>query len=610
MGEPSCGPGYDPQSFACSACVTGYYPSDGQCHRCPTDNGLGVVTTQLFALIAITAVQFGGILLFLKLLFKRYSVPATTARLFKIPFAYVAWFLSLCQILAQVGRMSSPGLPAWLRNSFSVLQLVQFDVEGVMPPECDQGHNPFERRQALLFAAIAVYFIWFTTLLIYGTNGASKVCKKRVSDWSKRARTAWPVIQFSFLTLLCWTYPLLLNTAVPLLRCHFVEKDDGPTLVWSFNTRRLCFADFHLLPAILAILCLVVLGIVFPLVLCWGARGVVATVRTAAPTPEPHPPAPNCCLRRCRRSCPSWCSLAPKEHAATRKYRGWTPVFGFGQPWFRVAYCILFLVLALADLVPATAQWSRAVVNTLLTIALLGFGTCMLHLLPDHEWNSWRRVPRFFCLMTTASIICLQTSLAFDEADVAGSVDDPENASINLSVLSQCFVWTTVVLALSLPLVQVVFFMMWVSAIVRLYSKRSQQARRSSGRVTAGSVIIPQELMDLMSNNGPATGGGTMMVSAIQNPLHYSKRPSSTANIHASVDFARSLWKADGIQPKKVVFNPIYRRSQNVTQLEALDSKHPPTADRESASGIHHFDPQGYTPSLPNSAPTPEEVEE
>ena len=482
-GQTQCGQGYQQGSPKCGACAAGYYPEDGICQLCPAVSGTRYEVRLIPLFIAAGASL--GIFLFLFLLlhrlFKVHSVVVTCSRLVKLPFEYVLWLLIAFQLLAQVGRSSAPGAPLALRRAFDVIQLVQLDFGGVAPPQCEAG-SPFTRFTLMFTIALSVFGTWL--LLVAFRASVSRVCGAK-----RKFITALSFLRYFLLSTTLLGYPLVLNMAVTILECSSISDSKGNSaFTWDFNPYYRCLEGGHVLPLILAVTSVIVIGILLPIILVMSGRrlsrkmqvlvgpSMSAKVRgRSGSTKEREPPSGR---RGC--SCPTWCRLNPRVHAALRKHRAWVPIFGFGQPWFRTAYLYLFLWLAFLQWLPDTTLVQQLVNGGAQMLSLLGFAVAVALLRPDHEWGTWRRWPRFATSVASACVVAMRMSFLWDAAQRDAAAQDSAAASSNVepisaavaspqpSLLSTVLVWAVLCLIVALPLIQLTSFLIWLNGLVPL----------------------------------------------------------------------------------------------------------------------------------------------
>ena len=492
-GVASCGPGYDAGSPRCGACESGFYEEDGACRECPASAG----NEQLirFVPVAVAAgvfvVLYVGMALFLWRLFRSHGVPASGLRLLKIPFEYVLWLLIALQLLAQVARASAPGMPLEMRRVFDMLQLVQFDIGGVLPPGCEDG-SPFVRYLTVFLLALSLLLVWLSLVV-------TRACMFRRCPSGEGRRVVKLLLtlgRYGCLSVLLLLYPLTVNLSSAMVECSYVEQSGRLQLRWDNGPYYVCFESEHMLPAVLAIVCLVFVGVGVPaLLLCMSKRLTQAVSRKTLSAGEPSKDTGK---RGKASHCPPWCRLSRERHAALRKHRAWVPVFGFGQPWFRSAYLYLFLWLAFLQWLPDTTLVQQLVNGGAQMLSLLGFAVAVALLRPDHEWGTWRRWPRFATSVTSVLVVGMQMSFLWDAASTAEAAREEASRSSRVeplstaramsepSQLSLVLVWCVLVAIAALPLVQLVSFLHWLNSLVPLRSACCGCCRLKAGAAKEG----------------------------------------------------------------------------------------------------------------------------
>ena len=511
-----CGEGYDQQAPACGACAPNYYSKDGACERCPSSgNNLQFQAVPLGIAAGILAFLFLCILLLLWRLFKRYKIKVSKQRLLRLPLQYVLWLVVALQLLAQVGRASSPGLPEYMRDIFSVLQLVQLDFDGVVPPECTSG-SPFPRYTAVFAFQLALFVLWVIM-------AATRPVMEEKCAIGKKMTTALRWLQYLFLGPMLVVYPLTLNMVAEMLECSSVPTADAEdVLVWDKNPYYSCFVGPHSLPASLAFAVAVCNGLLLPTLLLLQGRGLslkmyrspsssgkghdVAKVAGASATPPNEAPR-----GRCRRCCPQWCCLDREVHRVLRKQRQWVPIFGYGQPWFRPTYMYLFFVLAFLQWLPDATLAERMLSGLGRMGVIIAYAVIIVAVQPDHEWGAWRRFPRFLTSVASALVAVMQLNFVIDDAvaDGNGAKDpnmaaatgtgyvEPLKTAVALpepSLRSLVFVWITLVVILLLPIVQFASFVAWLRSLLPSTRRggccRSGKGLPEKDRNAAGECLL------------------------------------------------------------------------------------------------------------------------
>ena len=463
--EVECGPGYQAGSPLCQSCERGYFTRDGACIPCPTDTS-GAFELQVLPIICAIS---GGILLYvvvyiiLRRTFKRHKIKVSTTRALKMPLDYVMWTLVALQLLAQVGRSPMPGLPPVLRQIFNVVQLVQLDVGGISPPECTEG-SPFDRLQIIFIVVLSSLGLWLAFIGMRALVARLSKCSKGVGKMLSFAR-------YGCLVVLLLGYPLAVNSSALLLSCNEIPAGGDETLlVWSENTYYTCWEGEHASTVFLGMITLFCIGVLLPAMLLLAARRIVTRVTTVQGlTSGKTPPPPRDGLKQCN-TCPPWCCVERDIHTVLRRRRAWTPLFGFGQPWFRPSHLLFFLWLAVLQWIPAHSFEMKVVTFSGKALSLFAFGLAVFMLRPDHEWGVWRRWPRMFVAATSCLVALLELSLIIDEHrrvegnDSVGGAGT-EASPLTLSIVSLILVWTLLAAICMLPVLQFVFFAHWLATL-------------------------------------------------------------------------------------------------------------------------------------------------
>ena len=532
-----CGDGYDDRSYRCSLCKANYYDRDGECLRCPSNAGgaLQLRWVPIAVSAGLAVCLFLVLFMVLRVVFRRHGVPISFHRSLILPFQYVMWMFVALQLLAQVGRASSPGLPEYFRRIFDIIQLVQLDFGGLAPPECDPG-SPFPRYILLFVVELSMLAWWVTMSLIWRC-----VCDGRLKGVSLGL---FKYFRYFPLATLIVLYPTSMNSAATMLECtETAVGENSVALLWDQNPYYECFAGAHTLPAVLAILVVVCVGLSVPVSLLFigrsvvGDQAMVATdklmktrlhrkrsdssaspssrgsssrrlrsgVFTSRDSLDKGPPVIPSSTEtrivgrghRCR-CCPQWCCLSPEVHRAVRRLRPWSPIFGHGQPWFRPADLALFFLLAFLQWLPDTTLTERLVVGGLRVITVAAYAVTVFTLKPDHEWGLWRRLPRLATGVVSALVAAMQLSFMVDVATAADIGDaeqqpfvpsyvEPLKTAVALpqpSLVSSILMIACFTLIVALPVIQFVSFLLWLRGMLPPSTRcccRHQRLKDDSG---------------------------------------------------------------------------------------------------------------------------------
>ncbi|CAE7879514.1 unnamed protein product, partial [Symbiodinium sp. KB8] len=239
-GAVKCGSGYDPAVPACGACLPNHYEEDGVCIRCPSgSSSVEVAIVPTIILLTVIALSFGCSFIITLVVFKKNNVPVLKSIVAKIALEFTMWTALSFQLFVQIARLSSPGLPAELRDAYSGLQLLQFDSAGVAPPACDGGGNPFVRHTVVLLVGL-VLLLGFVMLSFRRVRHCCCRAKAKTSLMLK--------LRFLMVQLLVLGFAYFVNTALTIVKCVTVE---GNTLAWYPNPFMECYVDDHVFPAAL-----------------------------------------------------------------------------------------------------------------------------------------------------------------------------------------------------------------------------------------------------------------------------------------------------------------------------------------------------------------------
>ena len=470
-----CGPGYRQSSPQCSACDIGYYEEDGACKQCPV--GKAAVRVAVIPLVATSTALLSTLFLIWIILscsFRKAQIPATRFRIFRIALDFIVWCVVMMQVLAQVGKSSSPGISPLLRQAFTALQLLQFDAGGVDPVQCDSGY-PFIRPLLL--------FIICNCFGMSSMACSSRCCRRSFcGDRANSAGVRW----FRYMVLLgcVLLYPVVSSTVFDMVKCSSLENSTGEMVeAWHKNPDITCYGAEHMPVAVLAWASFVLFVLGLPIWLFYIALMIVrreyrkeATQRTVN---DKDPEAVNarmatCCHKLSKKMPCFW--VHPATHRRLRTRRPWSPLFGYGQPWFRPTHLSFLALISLFDTLldaPGVSMQvgRRVATGTLIVIMILLVSFAK----PDHEWTRWKRWPRLVVMFVALSTVLLQLSLTVDAARYlseaqasALSLDDATSQEGFVSALSlSSDILNVVVIALGAasPLVLIVSFIVYLNTL-------------------------------------------------------------------------------------------------------------------------------------------------
>ena len=139
-----CGDKYAPLSVGCGACATGHYAADdGTCEACPTGNSASWTKLApalfFFGSLAIGAIGLIIVVLILahcnvciSRILKRGVVRRPQVQLlFNRLQSLLIWLFMVLQVQMQVANAAGPGLPQFLRELYSRLNLFSFSGLGL-----------------------------------------------------------------------------------------------------------------------------------------------------------------------------------------------------------------------------------------------------------------------------------------------------------------------------------------------------------------------------------------------------------------------------------------------------------------------------------------------
>ena len=490
----ACGVGYDPSVPLCGACASGFFLRDGVCTPCTAIQGpqqqppLVALACLLGAVLGI----FGVLAAALTRAFHVTRLPTTRKLGVRIAVEVTVWLLSTLQVLIQLTRTASPGLPFWLRSVFSYVQALESDITGLLPAGC-HGDSPFSYTNTVCSLELS-FTVLFATL---GVLRLRRDCRVRSASQASsvprplsgpgrpaipnNGLLAW--LQFLSSTFAVLVYGPALAKSGDALRCVTVMRPvvsaRGLTLlpahVWELDTRILCYEGDHAITAGLAWLTLVIAGLGLPMLLFVMASLHLRAVLPSLKGPiedgnalkdekdashksfrlsvESFPKRGNRVPSRRKTCCAIFRTLPEEQHQPLRQYRAWSVLYGYGQPWVRPSSVALTMcVTALSSgLPPNEYPLARAI-----SLGFLLVAAAVICVWPsvtlDHQWSSWKRWPRGLTYAASAGLVALQCVLAMAD----------HQATAVVTVLS----WVVVVCVASLPLVLVASLVAWLTSMV------------------------------------------------------------------------------------------------------------------------------------------------
>jgi len=292
-----CGAGY--RGFRCSQCDIGFFPeSGGACSACPEQQG------GLELLIPVLIFAGAALLLFLIMVAVIYYVVSSKGGSVRggifTAAQFVAWTVSMLQVIVQVGKAASPGLPDFLQDMYTRLNVLQFDSSGFVHPTC-VSQEPFLHEKIILGVTIVLMLaaLAITCLRVRKQPATPGSISKGKSAAGKNGQTGeatagamvgvgcWaavkPRVRQVLFTLLTLLYALVCNTVLGLLYCQKAQVDtggqaEGKWLLVS-NPFYECFAGEHVLPGYMALCMLGVYVIGYPLLtFLWVRRKIHAVL--------------------------------------------------------------------------------------------------------------------------------------------------------------------------------------------------------------------------------------------------------------------------------------------------------------------------------------------
>jgi hypothetical protein len=272
VAQVQCGNGYLPGSFACGSCASGYYPAlDGTCVACPYDGRASALDILLPIVIFCASLAAACGLVYSILVGIARLRGAPTTGLLKSVLQLSAWVFLTVQVVAQVGRSASPGMPPFALVVYTQLSIFQFRG-AALPSACIPG-SPFTNEVVsmsvalgmLVIAALSAFFLLWKSPQLPSAHASSKAAKSIAA-----CATAFR----GSILCLALLYATVTNAVISTLHCSDVNISEGAYAALtgvlsssSFairNTRTVaasllqsnpsvvCYSDQHISVAVLA----------------------------------------------------------------------------------------------------------------------------------------------------------------------------------------------------------------------------------------------------------------------------------------------------------------------------------------------------------------------
>ena len=410
------------------------------------------------------------------------------------------WLVSTLQVLLQLTRTPTPGLPEWLRHVFAFLQALEIDMSGLAPPGCSSGISAFAMAQVLCTACLVGTAGFVVLGCVHlrtrpGTwgkrpgrsdPGDAAVTGGTASDVAPGTATAdaplrpvWGWLQFATCLTAILLYGPALAKGMETVTCIPVqttvnEQIDGVTyvytqhiLAWAADTSVRCYEGEHLVTAILAWSALLLAGMGLPASLyCLGSLHLRRILHPEMGAGASHAGASHKELKEAARHAKPWthgrrhrigrilCQTLPERlHADLRQQRPWVTIYGYGQPWLRpTSLAVTLLTSLLSSLLPADV-YPIARGLTLGVLLVTAAAVCVWPSITlDHHWSAWKRWPRAVVYVAGGALVALQCALALSAHEATPLV----------ATLS----WAVAVAAASLPLALVASLFVWLTRMI------------------------------------------------------------------------------------------------------------------------------------------------
>ena len=503
-GGSNCGPGFAGAIEGCGACAEDYYEEDGICLQCDQDNGF-LAILPLAMVVVFSLATFSVIWLLVHTLFKRHGIPATRPRMLKIAFDFVTWFLVLAQLVVQVGRTSTPGMPQWVRSIIDELSILQLDFGRPVHLECINEVS-LTKEYLPLIAGVVLYSLWWVGM---GISRFERRFKASNTRWMHKIPMAVIWLRYVALNALFILYSLMMTTVFSVLKCEARTTTGGGQVdVWKSHPTIACHSSDHLPLVILSWLVLFTMALTLPVTLWYiHLRRITPLLRqTGIPIPRLAPPKKRgrnttsddasssseaedsdpedgesgpeeekrrayelplytgcCCKRPFPAYLPYGCVMTRSLHAEIRKQRAWVPLYGAGQPWFKPLYLILIFLMMLFDNILDEPGYAPQIFRRLIPFGLV---LCFTYIVfwgrPDHEWGTWRRWPRFVVFITVSCLCLLQLVLYLDSVAASQPGNTGGSGGHKLSSFTEGLLWGVLLTIAGLPIVVVLAFALWL----------------------------------------------------------------------------------------------------------------------------------------------------
>ena len=284
------------------------------------------------------------------------------------------------------------------------------------------------------------------------------------------------IIAFCLFYCCLLTYSLSINSAFSVVDCETVQLNQASgspdtISVWRPDTSVLCHENQHTTAYLLAyiILALVAPGLPLSILLfslcvlrIHARERLIFGLRSVRHGQKSKRQKTSQLFKAFRR-------LPNQAHSDIQARRAWLPIFGFGQPWLRPFVLAMVPIVSLVSFVLPLQQFPTARGIILITILL---GAALLvgwpRLKVDHEWATWKKIPRTAVYLTSAALVLLQTFLQYD---VNASLSDQTTGDLTVSTVPLCtrttvVLWLVVVSTFFLPILLTGSLLVWFFRLV------------------------------------------------------------------------------------------------------------------------------------------------
>ena len=510
-----CGEGFADSSYLCSTCDAGYFELDGNCSPCPRDTEMRytIIVLPLVFFVVSTFLVFGGVLLTVVIVIGKYTTGKRKwGRAVKISLDFSLWYLLLLQLLAQVARVSAPGLPGWLRNIFTALKFVQLDFGSLSPPAC-QSNFPFLLQLLIGLISLLLMASWLVMKCTY-----ARCRRPPIAAWGG----------FAAMTAAAVLYSVSVNYGLSMFHCLY---DSGAGVyLWLPNPYIQCYEGSHLFMAVGAGVLLVVHGAGLPALMLVEARSVIrrtqveggSTAVVAKSSASFRGIAKFNTSNPCCKGCPGWCHVSRGLHEHLRTLRFWSAIFATGQAWFRSASLLfIFWLGAVEAMFSAQSTTAARIAQRVLAVtSTFVFALVVFKLRPDHEWVAWRRWPRLYSGLIAVLIVGLQLILELEDinnsedlastpllSDPGDPGDSGASSTPTLSTVVRGYILFTLVFALFLPLLLITSFGIWLQVMLGGRCCRCAYRRAAIG---VSKVAVLAEMGVISAEEKQQILGGTL----------------------------------------------------------------------------------------------------